>query len=251
VNAAPPESSPFSLIQGGPLYRLMRALGRGRDSEHAMNWAVFVLVAVAWVPMMILAAVEHYATGHVSAVVADYSVHTRLLLSIPFFFLAERSMHSRTVRCIDRFVLGQWAEGGEAAVSAVTAQAARWRDAALPELVILALGCPQAIPTDPELSTSRYCCANRRNGSIHDQVRIPLGSQFLNDSAGARRSARIPHLITRVSICDKRVLDDHGPLWLTTHAQAPQETVQLIEPVGTVSIVQAPLKSPGRLAQEP
>src|SRR3954470_19533440 len=37
-----------------------------------------------------------------------------------------------------------------------------------------------------ELSSSRYCSANRRNGSVHYQVRIPLGSpDFLNNSAGA------------------------------------------------------------------
>jgi len=36
-----------------------------------------------------------------------------------------------------------------------------------------------------ELSTSWSCSANRRNGSVQYQVRIPLGSQFLNHSADA------------------------------------------------------------------
>lgn len=128
----------FSLVRGGPTYRVARTLHLISGDGHVHRLAV-VLVGVTWIPLIALSALARAASGHWPPVVADIGVHVRLLLAVPLFLVAERSVHVRTERCLDRFVTDRWAPDGDAEVARIVAVAGRYRDAWWPELVILAL----------------------------------------------------------------------------------------------------------------
>lgn len=129
----------FSLVAGGPLYRRLRALGVIRDDGHDTRRLIALSVAVTWAPLAILSVLEWSRTGRLSPLFDHIGFHVRLLVAIPLLFVAERSVHGRTRRCIDRFLGGGWAGEGEAAVARLTSSAARWRDATTPELLLFAL----------------------------------------------------------------------------------------------------------------
>jgi hypothetical protein len=125
--------SEFSLVSGGPLHTLLAAL----RLQHARVVAL-AFVAVTWCPLMILALIQWHA-GHSSAIASDYSVHTRLLVAIPFLFEAERSLHARSRRCVEIFVSDRWAAGAEDKIQRAVRSAERLRDAVAPEVILLVL----------------------------------------------------------------------------------------------------------------
>jgi hypothetical protein len=127
----------FSLVRGGPMYRLARSLRLIDDSGRNGRLAA-LLVAVTWLPLIVLPSIIHGYSGTWPSVVSDIGVHVRLLVGIPLMLLAERSMHLRTERCIDRLAEGKWADDDEAVARIVTAGARR-RDALVPEVITLGL----------------------------------------------------------------------------------------------------------------
>jgi len=104
-----------------------------RDDASGGRLAL-VLVIVTWLPL----AVVGFLT-RTEGLIRDYGVHARLLVAIPLLIAAERSLHVRTARCIERFTSGQWVKGETAAVARITAAAIRRRDMVVPELVLLVL----------------------------------------------------------------------------------------------------------------
>lgn len=128
----------FSLVRGGPMYRIARALHLISGDGH-VHRLVLVLVAVTWIPLIALSALARAASGQWPAVAADVGVHVRLVLAVPLLVFAEPRMHVRTERCLDRFVTDRWAPEADAEVTRIIVVAGRWRDAWWPELVILAL----------------------------------------------------------------------------------------------------------------
>jgi hypothetical protein len=134
------QAAAFSLVTGGLPYRAARALRLVRGDGQYDWWFPVLLVALVWVPLMVLGILERKITGQPVPLLAGYGVHARLLVAIPLFFGAESSLHMRSQRCIDRFIAGGWAAEGEAAVARLTGRAARWRDAITPEIIMLAVG---------------------------------------------------------------------------------------------------------------
>jgi hypothetical protein len=128
----------FSLVRGGPMYRVARALHMISGDGHVRRLAL-VLVGVTWIPLIVLSALARAASGQWPPLAADTGVHVRLVLAVPLLLVAEGRMHLRTERCLDRFVSGRWAPEGDAEVRRIVAVADRWRDAWWPELAILAL----------------------------------------------------------------------------------------------------------------
>lgn len=126
-------SAAFSLVHGGPLYTLRRAL-RLQDEGRA----ALAFVVLAWWPLMVLAGVE-WIMGRTPLIATDVTVHARLLLAIPLFFVAERSLHVRSGRCIDWFISQRWADGQDAAIRRAITGAGRLRDAVAPEVILIVL----------------------------------------------------------------------------------------------------------------
>jgi hypothetical protein len=135
---ADPGAPAFSLIGGGLLQRLTQRLHVARGDKHHVRRMALLFVGVTWLPLMAMAVPVLVATGRLPVLLTDISLHARLLLAGPIYYLAEQSLHMRTARCIDRFVGEQWTDDQDG-VARILAWARRWRDAVAPELVLLIL----------------------------------------------------------------------------------------------------------------
>src|SRR4029079_16001130 len=101
------EPADFSLVLGGPLFQLLR---RTRLSESALELVgrrLLVLTAIAWLPLLLLSALEGQALGGSVAVpfLRDVGVHLRFLVAVPLLIIAELVVHQRM-----RFVVKQFLE---------------------------------------------------------------------------------------------------------------------------------------------
>jgi hypothetical protein len=135
---ANPDAPTFSLVGGGLLQRLTQRLDIDRGEKHHVRRMALLFVGVTWLPLMAMALPVLVATGRLPPLLADISLHARLLLAGPIFYLAEASLHMRTARCIDRFVGEQFTDD-QNGFERILAWARRWRDAIAPELVLLIL----------------------------------------------------------------------------------------------------------------
>lgn len=129
----------FSLVAGGPCYRLGRALRLIRDQDRDVVRLSLAAVVITWSPLAILSLVERLATGRASRLLVDLAVEARLLVAIPLLFVAERVLHLRTRRCVDRFQREGVADPDDDQVRRFAAATARVRDSFVPELILLAL----------------------------------------------------------------------------------------------------------------
>lgn len=89
----------------GPFQSLLRAMHLPAGREHAVTRRVVLSVLVAWVPLMILAYVEHLPlTGGPEALLQDYAAFARYLLAVPLLVAAEAPVRRWLARIIDHFV---------------------------------------------------------------------------------------------------------------------------------------------------
>ncbi len=131
-------TSSFSLVDGGPLCRVMRRLGWVRpDGRCDYLRTCLVLVAVTWGPLLIANLVQSLISSRAQS--TDWSIHVRLLITLPMLFAAEASLHMRTRRVIETFRSERWARDQEDRLGKIVAATERLRDAAAPEIVLLGL----------------------------------------------------------------------------------------------------------------
>ena len=127
-----------SLVRGGPFYRAQRAVGLIRPNQWNLGRRITFLIAVGWLPLLIIAAVTNFE-GLVS-LIRDYRVHSRMLIAVPALLVGEILMESRF-----RAVIGHVHQAGLldasdlARVDEVIATLVRVRDSLLPEFTILLL----------------------------------------------------------------------------------------------------------------
>ena len=135
------EPADFSLVLGGPLFQLLR---RTRLSESALELVgrrLLVLTAIAWLPLLLLSALEGQALGGSVAVpfLRDVEVHLRFLVAVPLLIIAELVVHQRM-----RFVVKQFLERNLIPASALPrfetaiALALRLRNSVLAEVLLIA-----------------------------------------------------------------------------------------------------------------
>jgi len=128
----------FSLVAGGPLYRLMCRLKLADSALGHVNRRILVAVLIVWLPLLVLTAVEGHALSGVKiAFLLDGSMHLRLLLAVPLMLAAERVIHEWMRPLARRFIergiiIGSERPRFDAAVTA----AHRLRDSVYPELII-------------------------------------------------------------------------------------------------------------------
>ena len=85
----------FSLVLGGPLFQLLR---RAHLSDNALMLArqrVIVISLLAWLPLLVLSAMEGNALGGrvVIPCLLDVEVHVRFLVAMPLLIAAELVVH--------------------------------------------------------------------------------------------------------------------------------------------------------------
>lgn len=128
----------FSLVEGGPLYGIGQRLGLAPGSRGLFELGL-ILAALTWVPLLVLNLLEASAGATVSFA-WSLGTHTRFLVTIPLFFLAE-AVFGAQVRAILRQLLDSQlvTPGEQPRFDAVLRDAMRWRDSALVEIALVAV----------------------------------------------------------------------------------------------------------------
>ncbi len=87
----------FSLVLGGPLYQLLRRTHLSDDALLMVRQRVVVIALLAWLPLLILSAVQGQLWGKSVAVpfLFDLEVHIRFLVVVPLLVIAELVVHQR------------------------------------------------------------------------------------------------------------------------------------------------------------
>lgn len=87
----------FSLVLGGPLFQLLRKAHMADDTRAMLRRRVLVIALVAWLPLMLLSAMEGHLLDHSVAVpfLLDSEVHIRFLVAVPLLIIAELVVHKR------------------------------------------------------------------------------------------------------------------------------------------------------------
>lgn len=97
VRAIAADPRDFSVVLGGPLFQLFRTAHLAGNGLELMAQRVFVLVALNWVPLLILTAVQGLALGTKVVVpfLYDIEAQARILLFVPLLVAAELVVHQR------------------------------------------------------------------------------------------------------------------------------------------------------------
>jgi hypothetical protein len=130
----------FSLVSGGPLYQLFRRTHLSDDALQLVVRRVVVLVALAWLPLLVLSLVEGQAWGGVSLpFLKDFETQLRLLLAMPLLILAEIQVHQRQPQLVQLFVTNSLiADEVRPRFDAAIASALRLRNSVWVELALIA-----------------------------------------------------------------------------------------------------------------
>ena len=135
------EPADFSLVLGGPLFQLLRRSHLSGDALELVRQRIIVISLLAWLPLLLLSALEGQALGGSAAVpfLLDVEVHVRFLVAVPLFIAAELVVHQRM-----RFVVRQFLDRNLIPESAMTrfdaaiASAFRLRNSVLAEVLLIA-----------------------------------------------------------------------------------------------------------------
>jgi AcrR family transcriptional regulator len=131
----------FSLLLGGPLFQLLRRAHLTGDALELFRRRVLVISLLAWLPLLVLSALEGQALGGSAAVpfLLDVEVHIKFLIILPLLIVAELVVHQRM-----RFVVKQFLERNLVAendlprFNAAIASAFRLRNSVLAEVLLIA-----------------------------------------------------------------------------------------------------------------
>ncbi len=96
----------FSLVHGGPLFQLLL---RARLSDDALELArqrIIVIALLAWLPLLLLSALEGQLIGGSVAVpfLLDVEVHIKFLVALPLMVGAELVVHRRMRLLVKQFL---------------------------------------------------------------------------------------------------------------------------------------------------
>ncbi len=132
----------FSLVLGGPLFQLLRRTHLADDALEMVRQRIVVMALLAWLPLLLLTALEGQLIGGSTAVpfLMDAEVHIRFLVAIPLMIGAELVVHRRM-----RLLLRQFLERNlipESALprfDAAIHSAFRLRNSTLAEVLLIAI----------------------------------------------------------------------------------------------------------------
>ena len=130
----------FSLVLGGPLFQLMRGAHLTDDALMLVRQRILVISLFAWLPLLVLSALEGHALGGRGAVpfLLDLDVHVRFLVALPLLIAAELVVHQRMRFVVKQFLERQVIpESARARFDAAIASALRLRNSVLAEVLLL------------------------------------------------------------------------------------------------------------------
>lgn len=96
----------FSLVLGGPLFQLLRRAHLADDALMMVRQRIIVISLVAWLPLLLLSALQGQLLGGSEAVpfLLDVDVHVRCLLAMPLLIAAELVVHRRIRSVVSAFL---------------------------------------------------------------------------------------------------------------------------------------------------
>jgi hypothetical protein len=122
-------------LLGGPLHRLGYRLGLVRDGTNTTALGL-VLGASLWTVLLALALIE--GLGHVLFSIAAIGAHVRLLVTIPLLFVCEAFVDPRFTEFVRGIVRSEVVPAiALPALESEIARVTRWKDAWLPEALLL------------------------------------------------------------------------------------------------------------------
>ncbi len=139
----------FSIVLGGPLFQLLRRAHLTGDTLELLRRRVLVFSLIAWLPLLILSALEGQVLGGSVTVpfLLDVEIHIKFLIVMPLLIIAELVVHRRM-----RFVVRQFldrnliAENNLPRFNAAIASAFRLRNSILAEVLLIAFVYVVGVP---------------------------------------------------------------------------------------------------------
>ena len=131
----------FSLVLGGPLFQLLRRAHLADDALMMARQRVVVMSLLAWLPLLLLSALEGRLLGGSAAVpfLFDVEVHIRYLVALPLLIAAELVVHRRMRSLVEVFLERRLIpESALRRFNAALASAFRLRNSVLAELLLIA-----------------------------------------------------------------------------------------------------------------
>jgi hypothetical protein len=132
----------FSLVGGGPFFRLLRRTHLSDDSLALVRRRIVAIALFAWSPLLVLSALEGQLIGGAATVsfLEDVEVHVKLLVVVPLLLFAELVVHRRVRPLLEQFSRRNLIpEDATPRFEAAIAASLRLRNAVLPELLLIAL----------------------------------------------------------------------------------------------------------------
>ena len=95
--AAWQDAQDFSLVLGGPLFQMLRRVRLSDDALLLVRQRIVAFALLAWVPPLLLSALEGHLLGTSVAVpfLKDLEMHIRFLVAMPLLIVAELVVHQR------------------------------------------------------------------------------------------------------------------------------------------------------------
>jgi hypothetical protein len=132
----------FSLVQGGPLYQLLRRSKLSDDALSLQRRRIIVITLLCWLPVFLFAALEGSLLGGTVTVpfLLDWDYHIRFLVSVPLLIMAELLVHRRMLPLTKQFHLRHLIpDSAVEQFNAAITSALRLRNSAPAELLLILL----------------------------------------------------------------------------------------------------------------
>jgi len=135
------EPTDFSLVLGGPLYQLFLRTQLASPPLDLLRRRIIVISLIAWLPLLLVAAIEGRAIGDAIRVpfLYDVEVHARFLVALPLMIAAELIVHQRIWPVVRQFLeRGVVPQEARQRFDAIVASAMRLRNSVIIEVCLIA-----------------------------------------------------------------------------------------------------------------
>jgi hypothetical protein len=131
----------FSLVQGGPLFQILRKAHLYGDGLTLLQRRVIFFSVVAWLPLVVLSALGGELMGGDEAIpfLKDVDVHVKFLVVVPLLIIAELVVHRFLRPIVAQFLKQDLIPPSQRPrFEAAVASALRLRNSVLAEVLIIA-----------------------------------------------------------------------------------------------------------------
>jgi hypothetical protein len=132
----------FSIVVGGPVYDLLLRFRLVRENLPNMARRILAVVALTWVPLLLLSLKDGVALGHQVRIpfLYDVSMYGRFLLAAPLLLLAEVVIDPAVRQAVAEFADARLLRDEELPqFDNVLRGVQQWRDSWIPEVILLVL----------------------------------------------------------------------------------------------------------------